>query len=249
MLTNGIDDDGSEIERLLEDVKSFISRYKGYFTVMSVVSNKRSLPDLESFRINNKMTNENKTDSRAERLMHLNESDVNGCVKCELNKTRKNIVFGEGDPESRLMFIGEAPGAEEDNTGRPFVGRAGRLLTKIIESIDMKREDVYIANIIKCRPPENRNPLRDEIVACAPFLREQITIIKPKIICTLGKFSTEFIIGTDKGTISAVRGKEFDYNGITVIPTYHPSYLLRNQSAKRQTWEDMKKIRNLCSKI
>ena len=143
------------------------------------------------------------------------------------------------------MFIGEAPGAEEDNTGRPFVGRAGQLLTKIIESINLKREDVYIANIIKCRPPENRNPMEDEIALCSPFLEEQISIIKPEIICTLGKFATEFIIGNDKGAISSVRGKEFNYKGVTVIPTYHPSYLLRNPNAKKETWEDMKKIRGL----
>jgi DNA polymerase len=189
--------------------------------------------------------NNNVSYSKTEALNYLKTTKINQCTKCALSKTRKNIVFGEGNPESRLMFIGEAPGAEEDNTGRPFVGRAGQLLTKIIESINLKREEVYIANIIKCRPPENRNPMEDEIASCAPFLKEQIAIIRPEIICTLGKFSTEFIIGEGKGSISSVRGKTYNYGGITVIPTYHPSYLLRNPSAKKETWEDMKKIREL----
>lgn len=235
-----MDDNDAAPIQLFKDIKSFIIDYKEYFTLMSAVSNEKFIPNFETF-----MDDKNKPDPQLSRLEYLKDIKVNACVKCKLSKTRKNIVFGEGSPESRLMFIGEAPGAEEDNTGRPFVGRAGQLLTKIIESINLKREDVYIANIIKCRPPENRNPMDDEITACAPFLKEQIALIKPKIICTLGKFSTEFIIGNDKGTISGVRGKEFDYEGITVIPTYHPSYLLRNPSAKRETWEDMKKIRDL----
>jgi DNA polymerase len=221
-----------ELRQLASDVKSFISLNKESFTVMSAVS------DAGTAAINS-------THNASDMLASLNDKKVSGCIKCKLSEIRKNIVFGEGSPESRLMFIGEAPGAEEDNTGRPFVGRAGQLLTKIIESINLKREDVYIANIIKCRPPENRNPMEVEITACAPFLREQIFIIKPEIICTLGKFSTEFIIGPDRGSISSVRGKEFDYEGITVIPTYHPSYLLRNPAAKKETWEDMKKIRDL----
>lgn len=227
--------------QLLEDVKSFITAHKDSFTIMSAVSSMKPLPYSEIFMDNN----ENKPDSKLSRLRHLKDIKVNACIKCGLSGSRKNIVFGEGSPDSRLMFVGEGPGAEEDNTGRPFVGRAGQLLTKIIESINMKREDVYIANIVKCRPPENRNPADDEIIACTPFLKEQIAIIKPKIICTLGKISTEFIIEKGNGAISAVRGKEFDYEGITVIPTFHPSYLLRNPAAKRQTWEDMKKIRDL----
>ncbi|MHB8231909.1 MAG: uracil-DNA glycosylase [bacterium] len=253
---------GTELKQLLEDIESFIFDNKEYFTVMSAVEGKKSsLPappvcagktaqvcagnDVESSGNRAGKAAANFTGSKTAMLKSLKEESVNDCVKCKLSKTRKNIVFGEGSPESSLMFIGEAPGAEEDNTGRPFVGKAGQLLTKIIESINLKREDVYIANIIKCRPPENRNPMEDEIAACASFLKEQISVIKPKIICTLGKFSTEFIIGEGKGAISSVRGKEFDYEGITVIPTYHPSYLLRNPGAKKETWEDMKKIRDL----
>lgn len=233
---------GLDTGQFLKDIKYFIECHKEYFTVGSSV--------LESAILDGPiMKYKNKINNKSDNLKFLKDSVTNGCVKCRLSETRKNVVFGEGNPSSILMFIGEAPGADEDNTGRPFVGRAGQLLTKIIESIDLKRDDVYIANIIKCRPPENRNPLEEEIKQCAPFLREQIEIIRPKIICTLGKFSTEFIIGTDKGTISAVRGKEFDYNGIMVIPTYHPSYLLRNTNAKRETWEDMKKIRDLYFKM
>ncbi|MCL4428471.1 MAG: uracil-DNA glycosylase [Deltaproteobacteria bacterium] len=242
-----------ELKQFLEDLKSFIIDNKEHFTVMSAASDEKYLIKLKN---NMKGKTEFKTEavnkaeigsgvSNADRLKFLRDEKVNECIKCRLSIARKKIVFGEGSPESRLMFIGEAPGAEEDNTGRPFVGRAGQLLTKIIESIGLKREEVYIANIIKCRPPENRNPLEDEINLCVPFLKEQISIIKPEIICTLGKFATEFIIGKDKGAISSVRGKEFNYEGINVIPTYHPSYLLRNPGAKRETWEDMKKIRGL----
>ena len=236
-------DSGAGLKPLLDDIKSFIAGRKEYFSVLSAAAsaNEPLVSGSEIF-----MDNESKNEaSKSSRLKFLKDISVNECIKCGLSVGRKNIVFGEGSPESRLMFIGEGPGAEEDNTGRPFVGRAGQLLTKIIESINLKREDVYIANIVKCRPPENRNPSGDEIEACTPFLKEQIDIIKPEIICTLGKFSTEFIIGPDKGSISAVRGKEFSYGGITVIPTYHPSYLLRNPAAKRDTWEDMKKIRDM----
>lgn len=183
---------------------------------------------------------------KSDKLLFLKNEKINICVKCELSKTRHSIVFGEGNPESLLMFIGEAPGADEDATGRPFVGRAGQLLTKIIESIELKREDVYIANILKCRPPSNRNPEKNEITACSGFLKEQIEIIKPKIICSLGKFATMFILNTLDERISLYRGRVFDYNGIKVIPTYHPSYLLRNQSKKRDVWEDMKLIKRLC---
>ncbi len=241
-------------DQFFKDIKSFIEYHKEYFTVSSAtftVSNKSKSIIFDNYNMYD-MENKNKMNSEADEsldqrglLMFLKDVNVNKCVKCKLSETRKNIVFGEGNPSSKLMFIGEAPGAEEDNTGRPFVGRAGQLLTKIIESINLKRDDVYIANIIKCRPPQNRNPYEEEIKQCSPFLKEQIKIIRPKIICTLGKFSTEFIIGTDKETISIVRGKEFNYDGITVIPTYHPSYLLRNPDAKRETWEDMKKIRDL----
>ncbi len=193
-----------------------------------------------------------------EALKKLRDYKINNCTKCGLSKERNLIVFGEGDADSDLMFIGEAPGADEDKTGRPFIGKAGQLLTKIIESINLKREDVYIANIIKCRPPGNRNPEQNEIENCSPFLREQIDIIKPKIICTLGKFSTMFIFNEINNAaaggdniefekIGSHRGKIYNYKNIKVIPTFHPSYLLRNPSAKKDVWEDMKLIRVLLS--
>jgi len=169
------------------------------------------------------------------------ENSISSCQKCPLGKTRINFVFGAGSPKAPLLFVGEAPGRDEDQQGQPFVGRAGQLLTKIIESIGLKREDVFIANIIKCRPPQNRNPLPEEIAACTPYLLKQIEIIKPKVICSLGKFSAQTLLQTET-TISRLRGKFYDYHGIKLMPTYHPAYLLRNQSGKKDVWEDMKAI-------
>jgi uracil-DNA glycosylase family 4 len=163
------------------------------------------------------------------------------CVKCPLAKTRTNVVFGEGNPRAKLMFIGEAPGADEDEQARPFVGRAGQLLTKIIEAMGLKREDVYIANILKCRPPENRNPLPEEIESCSPYLLEQVRIIGPRVICALGKFSSQTLLNTET-PISKLRGNFHDYHGTKLMPTYHPAYLLRNPSEKKTVWEDMKMI-------
>jgi uracil-DNA glycosylase len=167
--------------------------------------------------------------------------EVSGCTRCGLSDTRQNVVFGSGNPCASLMFIGEAPGAEEDKQGLPFVGRAGQLLTKIIEAMDLKREDVYIANILKCRPPENRAPLPDEIEACSDNVRRQVGLIKPKVICTLGKFASQTLLHTDI-PISALRGNFYKYDGIKVMPTFHPAYLLRNPPDKKLVWSDMKKI-------
>ena len=165
------------------------------------------------------------------------------CSRCKLHTLgRKQIVFGVGNPNADLMFVGEAPGADEDIQGEPFVGRAGQLLTKIIEAIDLRREDVYIANVIKCRPPGNRNPEPDEVEQCEPFLFRQIDIIKPKVIVALGKFAAQCLLKTE-APISSIRGREFTYRDAVLIPTYHPAYLLRNPSAKRDVWEDMKKVR------
>lgn len=166
---------------------------------------------------------------------------VRGCKRCSLAKTRTNVVFGEGNPKASLMFVGEAPGADEDEQGRPFVGRAGQLLTKIIEAMGLKREDVYIANILKCRPPENRNPLPSEIAHCSPYLIRQVELIKPKVICALGKFSAQTLLATET-PISKLRGNFYDYHGTKLMPTYHPAYLLRNPGEKKTVWEDMKKI-------
>jgi uracil-DNA glycosylase family 4 len=167
------------------------------------------------------------------------------CSRCKLHKLgRKQIVFGVGNPNADLMFVGEAPGADEDAQGVPFVGRAGQLLTKIIEAIGLRRDDVYIANVIKCRPPQNRNPEQDEVETCEPFLFRQIDTIKPKVIVALGTFAARTLLRT-LDPISRLRGRVYDYRGAKLIPTFHPAYLLRNPSSKREVWEDMKLARTL----
>jgi DNA polymerase len=176
--------------------------------------------------------------------LSLVRKELGDCRRCQLHRTRKTIVFGEGNEKSTLMFIGEGPGYDEDVQGRPFVGKAGQLLTKILQSIHLPREEVYITNIIKCRPPQNRNPEPDEIQSCHPFLLKQIRVIRPKIICTLGTFSTQTLLKTE-AKITALRGKFYDLEGIKVIPTYHPAFLLRNPERKREVWGDMKKIAEL----
>jgi len=167
--------------------------------------------------------------------------DLGDCRRCKLHQSRKHIVFGDGNPEARLVFVGEGPGHEEDVQGLPFVGRAGQLLTKIINAIDLSREDVYICNIIKCRPPGNRNPERDEIESCLPFLRRQLKSIRPQYICALGTFAAQTLLQT-KTPISKLRGTFHPYQGIQLMPTYHPAFLLRNPNKKRDVWEDVQKL-------
>jgi uracil-DNA glycosylase family 4 len=169
------------------------------------------------------------------------------CSRCKLHTLgRKQIVFGVGNPNADLMFVGEAPGADEDVQGEPFVGKAGQLLTKIIEAIGLTRADVYIANVIKCRPPNNRNPEPDEVDQCEPFLFRQIDTIKPKVVVALGKFAAQCLLKTDT-PISRLRGREFSYRDAVLMPTFHPAYLLRNPSSKREVWEDMKRVRDILS--
>ncbi|PYV15717.1 MAG: uracil-DNA glycosylase [Acidobacteria bacterium] len=170
-------------------------------------------------------------------------ADLGDCRRCKLAAARKNIVFGSGDPRAELMFVGEAPGADEDEQGLPFVGRAGQLLTKIIEAIGMRREEVYICNILKCRPPENRNPEPDEIASCQPFLLRQIQSVKPKVVCALGTFGAQTLLQT-REPISRLRGQLIDFRGAKLMATFHPAYLLRNPNEKRKVWEDMQKIRD-----
>ncbi len=173
-------------------------------------------------------------------------ADIGDCTRCKLHTLgRRQIVFGVGNPNADLMFVGEAPGADEDAQGVPFVGRAGQLLTKIIEAIDLRREDVYIANVIKCRPPGNRNPEPDEVATCEPFLLRQIDRIRPRVIVALGAFAAHTLLKTD-APISRIRGVVHDYRGgARLIPTFHPAYLLRSPDRKRDVWEDMKKVRAL----
>lgn len=170
--------------------------------------------------------------------------ELGDCRRCKLSDDRNQLVFGEGNPVADLMFVGEAPGRDEDRQGRPFVGRAGQLLTKIIEAIGLKREEVYIANILKCRPPENRNPEPDEVASCSPFLFQQIEAIQPRVIVALGAYAARTLLDTDRA-ISKLRGRFHEYRGTQLMPTYHPSYLLRNPGAKRPVWEDMQLVRDL----
>jgi len=183
---------------------------------------------------------------KTEKLKEL-EEEVRQCTKCGLCKGRTNVVFGTGDADADLMFVGEAPGYYEDMQGEPFVGRAGQLLTKIIESIGLKRSESYIANILKCRPPENRNPTVNEIILCKPHLIKQIEIIRPKIICALGTFAAQTLLDT-KESIGKLRGTFHDFQGTKLLPTYHPAYLLRNPNDKKKVWEDMKKVRDFLKK-
>jgi len=169
--------------------------------------------------------------------------DIGDCRRCKLHEHRRTIVFGEGNPRAKLVFIGEGPGAEEDATGRPFVGRAGQLLDKIIAAIGLRREDVYIANIVKCRPPGNRTPERDEVDTCEPFLFRQLAFIRPDVIVALGSPAFQCLLRT-REPITRARGEWRDWNGIKVMPTFHPAFLLRSPDKKREVWDDMKKVRD-----
>jgi uracil-DNA glycosylase family 4 len=175
-----------------------------------------------------------------ETLQHI-RLDLGDCQRCRLARDRKNIVFGAGSSSAKIVFVGEGPGFDEDQQGEPFVGAAGQLLTKIIEAIHLSREQVYICNIVKCRPPRNRNPQPDEINTCFQFLDRQIAAIRPDFICALGSVAAQTLLNTDV-PISRLRGRFHDYKGIKLLPTYHPAYLLRNPEKKRDVWEDMKML-------
>jgi uracil-DNA glycosylase family 4 len=168
---------------------------------------------------------------------------LEGCPRCKLSKTRTNLVFGQGNPKAELMFVGEAPGRDEDEQGLAFVGKAGQLLTRIIEAMGKKRDDVFIANVLKCRPPNNRNPEPDEVATCRPFLFEQIRLIGPRVIVTLGTFAAQAVIETDE-PIGRLRGRWRTAQGVKVMPTFHPAFLLRSPERKKDVWEDMKLVRD-----
>jgi uracil-DNA glycosylase len=189
-------------------------------------------------------TNPGDPATAAQILLSVRE-DIGDCTRCKLHKLgRTQVVFGVGNSNADLMFVGEAPGGDEDIQGIPFVGRAGQLLTKIIEAIGLRREDVYIANVIKCRPPGNRNPEPDEVETCEPFLFRQIDAIAPKVIVALGTFAAKTLLKTND-PISRLRGRVYDYRGAKLVPTFHPAFLLRSPERKRDVWEDMKKVRAL----
>jgi uracil-DNA glycosylase family 4 len=184
------------------------------------------------------------TDRMSGLTLPILQKAVKGCYKCPLAETRKNIVFGEGSSNAKIVFIGEAPGEEEDIQGRPFVGKAGKLLDQLIEHIGLKRESVYICNVLKCRPPNNRDPDKKEIAACKNYLFSQLDLIKPKIICTLGRHAYNTLFDVDE-RITKVRGIVKDYRGMMLLPTYHPSFLLRNQDKIKEAWEDMERLKQL----
>ena len=211
-----------KVQEIISDLKAYIEYIRG----MGILA----LPLSEKL-------------SQVHRVRSLDEvrKEMGNCKRCKLHRTRRTLVFGEGDESAKLMMIGEGPGYDEDVQGKPFVGKAGQLLTKILQSINLRREEVFIANIIKCRPPQNRNPEPDEIESCSPFLLKQIEAIQPKIICALGAFAAQTLLKTET-KITALRGKHYDLAGIKVFPTYHPAFLLRNPERKRDVWEDMKQI-------
>lgn len=179
--------------------------------------------------------------SAATRLQQLAAS-VRDCDRCRLHQGRTHVVFGTGDPEADLVFVGEAPGHDEDVQGEPFVGAAGQLLTRIIEAIGLRREQVYILNVVKCRPPQNRNPRPDEVAACRPILQAQLDCLRPRVICALGTFAAHTLLQTEE-RISRLRGRFHQLGEIKVMPTYHPAYLLRNPQDKRAVWQDMQAVR------
>ena len=180
-----------------------------------------------------KATNENTWESLKQKTLT--------CTLCDLCKTRKNVVFGAGDPHAKLMVIGEAPGENEDKQGEPFVGAAGQLLTNMLKAIGLDRKDVYIANILKCRPPNNRDPLPHEVEQCTPYLKQQIAFIKPKVILVLGRIAAHFLLNTDE-SLTRLRGKDFEYEGIPLVLTYHPAYLLRVPAEKRSAYQDLLRL-------
>ncbi|MGB9715643.1 MAG: uracil-DNA glycosylase [Thermodesulfovibrionales bacterium] len=224
--------------QIFDGIKSIIEFYQALgferLPIRSMFCVQRSSEDQRSRTPNYKL-------DKKIALRSLRE-EIGDCKRCRLSKERKNIVFGEGNPDARLMFIGEAPGREEDIQGRPFVGDAGKLLTRLIEKMGFKRDDVYITNIVKCRPPMNRDPEKDEIDICRIFVERQIDIIKPDVIISLGRISAQTLIGNDRLKMTSIRGNFFEYKGIPLMPTFHPAYLLRNPKDKWLTWNDAQKV-------
>ncbi|MBM3253707.1 MAG: uracil-DNA glycosylase [Candidatus Omnitrophica bacterium] len=218
-----------------DNLKQIVDQLKGYLEIEEGFG-------CREYLLNHKKDEEliNYNPSK-EKPLELLSKRVSNCRRCTLYRHRKNVVFGKGNINTQLLFIGEAPGEEEDLTGEPFVGKAGALLSKIMNSLGLERREVYITNCLKCRPPLNRPPSKEELASCEEYLIEQINIIKPKLICALGKYAAWNLLKREE-PISVLRGSFYDYHNITVIPTFHPAYLLRNPRDKKLVWEDMKKI-------
>ena len=223
------------LTEITEDFKGYLQYMKGLgYTGVALSENSLGILDNRH------------TETKPETLEMI-RGDLGTCRKCRLHKGRKHIVFGAGNPHAKLVFVGEAPGYEEDLKGKPFVGKAGQLLTRILQAIELTREDVYICNIIKCHPPGNRNPEPDEIAACIPYLRRQLKAIRPGLICALGSFAAQTLLETDT-PISKLRSRFHLYESTPLLPTYHPAYLLRNPGKKRDVWEDMQKLQEAYEK-
>jgi DNA polymerase len=236
------DDLRSELQHLVGALRNHVASQKDAYNPVSRLTMKREhIPRREEEGLSAVKSAAKAGAGKTSLTLAGVREELGECTRCPLHRTRRNLVFGEGSAGAKLVFVGEAPGEEEDNQGRPFVGRAGQLLTKIIDAMGLKREEVYICNILKCRPPGNRNPKEDEIATCEPFLMKQLEAINPEIICALGTFAAKTLLRTES-PISAIRGKFHDYQGRKLMPTYHPAYLLRNPDAKKLVWEDVQKI-------
>lgn len=231
----------SEKEEILEDVKGLLD-YAKTLGMTEVPVKDAEMTPRQKTQVNPKSPKENEPNPAASaKTLDEIRKIIGDCKRCKLCEQRSNIVFGVGNPGADLMFIGEGPGRDEDIQGIPFVGRAGQLLTKIIEAMSYKREYVYIANIVKCRPPNNRNPEPDEVETCIPFLIRQVELIKPKCIVCLGSVAAQNLLGTE-AKITGMRGKFKEWQKIPVMPTYHPAFLLRNPNMKKPVWEDMQAV-------
>jgi len=227
--------DGDREQRKQELVEELRERLRYFASITSVGLPKRVSKPIEK--------NVPSLREGTETLEVIRE-DLGDCTRCKLHQGCRNLVYGVGNADADLMFVGEGPGYEEDQKGIPFVGPAGQLLTKIIEAIDLTRDQVYITNVVKCRPPSNRDPEPEEIETCRPFLERQVSAIRPRVICTLGRVATQAMLSTEK-PLGRLRGQQFSFGDAVLVPTYHPAFLLRDPSKKRDTWEDMKLIRAL----
>jgi DNA polymerase len=231
---------------IIHDIKSILEFYQDLGFEMLPIKLEKKTRSAEEQKYGKPTTTRKlknlRTSVQKEAALKALSKDIGDCKMCRLSKERTNIVFGEGNPDAKLMFIGEGPGREEDSQGRPFVGDAGMLLTRLIEKMGFKRKDVYIANIVKCRPPMNRDPEKDEIESCRGFVEKQIEIIEPEVIISLGRISAQTLLGSTRLKMTSIRGNFFDYKGIPLMPTFHPAYLLRNPKDKWLTWSDAQKV-------
>ncbi|MEN6296300.1 MAG: uracil-DNA glycosylase [Chloroherpetonaceae bacterium] len=234
---------------LIDNLKNYLDYLKSLEGDRILIENKQAIANENEIDLQEGLlavTGEETTQANWAEASTLDElnAKIKDCLKCPFGQSRTHFVFGDGNPNADILIIGEAPGADEDKIGKPFVGKAGQLLTRIIESVKFSREEVYIANIVKCRPPNNRTPVEDEWKECLPYLIKQIELIKPKFIMLLGAVPFKALLGSDH-QITKERGQVFDYNGIPTIPTFHPAYLLRNPAAKKDVWEDVQLLRKL----